>query len=47
MDIYLFKNLIVYQYFHNSAVRGNDFNKLQDVYKGKPLKIQENKINVG
>ena len=44
-DVSHFKELIhsIYQYFKNSAVRENTFKKLQEVYKGKSLKILENK----
>lgn len=40
-----FKNLIhsVYQYFKINVVRESLFKKLWDIYKGKSLKILENK----
>ena len=45
VEVAQFKELMhsIYQYFKNSSVRESTFKKLQEVYKGKSLKILENK----
>ena len=45
VEVAQFKELMhsIYQYFKNSSVRESTFKKLQEVYKGKSIKILENK----
>jgi hypothetical protein len=45
VEVAQFKELMhsIYQYFKNSSVRESTFKKLQEVFKGKSLKILENK----